>query len=754
MDKRFLGGLVLLALLLSVGFSADFMFETMASATADGELCSNGAAATDSMNQSVTAPAWNFSVTNITFIQSASHAAAAYRVTVYNWTNGAPPIASVVIAAPGVNKQVEAIFSNVTFYSGEKYNITLHPTTAALICAKSKNSGNPYAGGYPQRYPNFEWASAFGYDFYMRFSGTNSTTPDVESPQVNISYPSNGSWINLRNNNLSVYSRDDIAMSNLTVTLDICSNWDCASNFTKTISSPTNNTNTTFNMSRFSNNTWVFDAYYFWWASGCDTSNNCTTTDRYVLRNDATYPIFTNVNTTSTPSEYVQVGAPISFNATITDANLSAVWLQLSNGTNYTFAVSGTNYSLSFSSLPAGQYNYTWWANDTAFNSNHSATYPLTSYTVYLGACGTTSNTTALNMSFFYEEDWSKINQTLEWNGTITAFGMNFYTNGSQTGQYVPICIYPSFGLNYNVTMMFNYFNDTFVTRQYYLYQAALVTATSNLSLYNLKTGEETNVTVAVTDSNGLPANDVYVSFQRYYVPTNAYKTVAMMLTSGLGDGVVHLRCDDVWYRVTGTQYGQVVFSYYPVQIDCDDPSLSLSTSASAYGTYWLYYSSVAANCDVNLTSEVVTCGVTDTTGMATSSRMIVAELGALTNTSVCDSTSGGTAATTFTCALGNTTDKNYVYGVSAVIGGNTYILKSGSFSGNRTNEYGSVGYILAVFIIISVGIAGLFNPAAFVVMTVLGIVAASYFGFFPFGLGALIAIGLVGGIIMVAIKT
>jgi hypothetical protein len=146
---------------------------------------------------------------------------------------------------------------------------------------------------------------------------------------------------------------------------------------------------------------------------------------------------------------------------------------------------------------------------------------------------------------------------------------------------------------------------------------------------------------------------------------------------------------------------------------------------------------------------------VLDPSGLGTASGILVTEEGALTNTTVCSQTNVGTAATTFICNLGNSTDKSYTYYVYATIEGQNYIIQTGTFGGTQTILFGSIGYFLALLVVMGIGVAGLFNPAAFIVMTVMGVISAFYFGFFPLaGFGMLIGFALFGIIVALMVKT
>lgn len=400
---------------------------------------------------------------------------------------------------------------------------------------------------------------------------------------------------------------------------------------------------------------------------------------------------------------------------------------------------------------------------------NSSAQNNMTIWIPNVYACQNATDTIVLALTPLSEESpTTTYFNYVEWNLTFQSGSYIFgYTNTTLGSTWAActtchyLCMTPFFA-TLNTTGILKYYNNTpgyARTREYYFYSAPLTNTTSSVSLYDIFIGNETNVSVEVTDANGIKADNVYVQYQRYYVGENLYRTVAMSLSSSAAASIVPLRCNDVWYRMIGSQYGQVVFNYYPVQLPCSTlvtptPSISLAMQTSTEKGIWTYFNSVYANCALSNSTGTLTCTVVDTTGLGTASSLVVTQFGALTNTTVCSNSNAGTAATTFICNLGNTTDSSYSYYVTARVGGTDYTIQSGSFGGTSTVHFGMIGYLLALFVLIAVAVVGFFNPAVFVVLSFLGVVIATLFGFFPLALGAIVGLFVMGFLVIMVMKT
>jgi hypothetical protein len=368
----------------------------------------------------------------------------------------------------------------------------------------------------------------------------------------------------------------------------------------------------------------------------------------------------------------------------------------------------------------------------------------------FFGNCLGVSSTVALNVSFFNEENFTSIPATLEWAGTIETDSGNRTTNGSAIDTSVPFCLFPPTSA-INATITFNYYNAMgYSTRQYYLDNSVLTATTSNLSLY-LQTAEQTaNITVRVIE-NGLD-RPALVQFQRYYVALDAFRVVSMVKTSTDSSGsVAKLRPFDVDYLVVVLVDGIARASFYPVRITSD--AMIFDITSGQIGKFWTTYGDISGSCAFTNSTGTISCTVTDGSGLATSSSLIVKKSLPLSESVVCSVTSS-TAGATHICNLGNSTDSSYSYLLTALVGGETITLASGTLQGIKSNVFGTVGLFLAALIILAVAMSGAINPASMILMAFLGVLLASFAGLAIITTSAIIGLGIVGGLLIYRVRT
>jgi hypothetical protein len=510
------------------------------------------------------------------------------------------------------------------------------------------------------------------------------------------------------------------------------------------ITSPTNNTYVQFNLSGLA------DGPYQLYATACDTAGNCNATSNYTFNTDSTFPVLSNEQSIPNVTT-IQQNAPITFNVTATDTNLQSVWLELGNGTNLTAThLSGGYYGVYLGSLKVGAYSWRFWANDSAGNYLSTSPHSITSYAPILGVCSPTlSNTTVLNFTFYDEEALTMANATLQWNGSINSIGLDIGMNGTNSGYSVPFCIYPS-DATYTANLLFNYFNASSSTRQYYIVNANLPNTTNNISLFLLPFPSTANITVRVIQ-NGQDIVSV-VQFQRYYVPTNTYRIVSMVKTAGDTSGsVAKLRPYDVWYRVVILVDGAAVATYDPVRITTD--SLTFDVTNGQIGRFWTTYGTVSGSCLFVNSSNTISCSVTDSSGVSTQSEMVVKQKNALSETTICDQTST-TPGVTYLCHLGNSTDKTYSYLLTAVVSGDTMTLDSGTLTGEQSKPFSNTGLLLMGFIVLGIAMAGAINPASMIFMAFLGVFISQFSGLAIVTNAALIGLAIVGGLLVYRVRT
>ncbi|MCX6742563.1 MAG: hypothetical protein NTX24_05355 [Candidatus Pacearchaeota archaeon] len=107
-----------------------------------------------------------------------------------------------------------------------------------------------------------------------------------------------------------------------------------------------------------------------------DSDGNLNLTSARYFFIDSIAPTYSNNLTSPTSPATYSSSQSYQFNITWNETNSIGRAILIFNGSNYTMdnSGSGSNYSYTFSSLTAGNYTYSFWANDSAGNSNQTTT--------------------------------------------------------------------------------------------------------------------------------------------------------------------------------------------------------------------------------------------------------------------------------------------------------------------------------------------------------------------------------------------
>lgn len=390
------------------------------------------------------------------------------------------------------------------------------------------------------------------------------------------------------------------------------------------------------------------------------------------------------------------------------------------------------------------------YVNDTRGNLNFSSI----NFTLrfLLDNC-TSSNATALNFTLYDEDGLNLTRGNMEitlyyWSPSNMSFISNvsfIFTNNTSFG----ICIFPNETITANATI--TYTADTYSQRSYYLINVNLTNSTRYVNLYLLKDSDGVVTNFYVENSYGTAQEEVVVKFERYYIGTNNYYTVAMIMTDEDGYGVTRLKPYDVLYRFTGERYGSYLDSWSPINIVpdpvTDEASITRVITGELLGEVYDYMNRVYAICSYNNVTTVLRCEVGDTSGIIQQSRFLVDRLGVVSWTNVYDDTQASSGHT-FTYTVTNTTNNTYWYKVILYTdeGQITLVSEYLTFPTGAL-YYGTFGLFAAFILFLVLTFIGLPKPELALPLAVLSLVVSSLFGFIEVSIGSLIGLILIIGI-------
>lgn len=588
--------------------------------------------------------------------------------------------------------------------------------------------------------------------------------------------------------------------------------------FNVTLISPTNQTTLTSIGANFTSNfsitgannynyTWRNATFSIWFSNG--TLFNSTTIDLPQV-NQTSYTIFiddfilenyiwdvssyygnstfTNYTSSSNGNFTFIVGATVdseSYEAFVYETQLSNFELNISllegatlydqrliyNGTSYsgTKTIIGTDkYSLKRTlNIPTiettSENRSFFWAitfqrSDGSFFSQNFSSDQQNVSQILLTSC--TSGNIALNFSAWNEENNTRI-ENFDFYGTFNYWigDGSVYKNISFTNMSVNVsqfCI-SNVALSFYTNAQIQYEKDGFVKRSYYLTNASLSATTRNIKLFLLDSSASTSFIIDIIDQNQIPVSNVYLMIQRFYPGLGTFETVEMGKTDTQGSTVGHFEAETEDYKLIIFTANEVLFESGIQKVFCRDSPCTLTFQIGSTNlTSWENFGNITNlvwSLEYNEDNNLWTYTYVDTSGIAQSGRLFVYKEGGVGKTSICNTTSS-TTASTITCNVSSQTGTVYAGAYIDLGDGEELVYLKSAIIDSLKNTFGNEGLFLAVFILMILAFAGLWNPAVGVVLVVFGVVIMSFIGLASFGAVTIWALVFIALIILWELKS
>jgi len=477
----------------------------------------------------------------------------------------------------------------------------------------------------------------------------NATTPqtttagkqrfriDTTKPVVNILYPLNNTEIltttSLTNITFNVSVSDNLGLKN-------CSYFNGSTN-----NSIVCNNNATVQLGEGYHNL----SYYAY-----DTAGNLGSNSTTFFINYYNYSII--YNTTAIEE------SPTTIRLNLTSTILRSLAANLSyNGTIYT--MSGTNTSTDAL------------LNVTLTTPKVTADTPI-NFTIFFninGADGNTGNTSqliynipdlvvqsspctdlAINFTLKDEANFTQLNGTFEYNFIYGSQGNNTYSRKygeikDNFGFYV--CINSTISNNWSLGEgEIFYTSPGYVDRRYYLFSnMSLTNLTNNITLYDLVSSAQTSFKLEVEDTSLNPYQDKYTALIRWYSDLNEYNVVDMGKTDEDGSTVIHVRTEDVDYRIgVYEKNGEVIKLANPIRMVCLVTPCTYTLRISPTDTDFTSFLNIDYLFEYNATTSMWTFTWTDTSQTTSNMNLTVYKMTGTEVYPVCSNTvSGYTGAVT-----------------------------------------------------------------------------------------------------------
>lgn len=557
---------------------------------------------------------------------------------------------------------------------------------------------------------------------------------DTTAPELNITYPTNGSSIIINSFPYNISVNYTIIETNL----DSC--W---------YSNNSGKDNTTLTCGENITASWI------------EGINNITiwANDNVGNENSTQITFYTNYLTTNvTYPNPVLEGSNNEIILNITATKITSLQGNFSyNGTSYNSVASFTlingtlTNSVTAPTVTAPSTIYFFWnysINGIDYNTaiyNH--TINLVNLTIAVSC--PTGLSSAMCWDFKLEQNLSETNGSINYNfgvGSTNSTYKTIYGSLDNVEEFC-VCINSTIDNNYSLgSGEIQYSKTGYADRRFYTFDTQrLSNITINNTLYFLENGDATSFLFGFKDTSLIPYVAKYSSLLRWYPDLNEYIIVEMAKTDDKGETIMRVKTEDVDYRVgLYNQDGTLIKLLSPVRFACLSSPCSYNTLIEETPSDYTSFYDVETSIVYNTTSEIWTFVWNDPTQNTESMRFLVKRERGDSAFTICDDSASG-----FTGVL--TCDSS---GYTGTLRGLAYRTASPELpiaqkiiNTGATIFAGSIGLLLSLIIFLVLAFIGAFSPAVAIILGVAGLFPAYLFG--SISLTIFIAIGVLGGIVI-----
>jgi len=262
------------------------------------------------------------------------------------------------------------------------------------------------------------------------------------------------------------------------------------------------------------------------------------------------------------------------------------------------------------------------------------------------------------------------------------------------------------------------------------------------IHLWLIEQKKSVPVQIKVIYDSGTSVEGALVILERWV--GNKYETVTSGYTDSEGKVYLQVVPYDVYYNIKVSLNGQVVKEESKIVFSPNQ--LKYVVISTGEETYFTFLSEINANCELNGT--IVKCFATDTTDSIRNFRFYVYSISHLGRT-LLENETVASKSVTFVRNASKYSGPRLIFEVAVVYEGREYVLAYVTYEKGGTTQFGTFGYVLLLLAtMICVGLVRV-NYVFALGMLVLIMVVLSVAGFVSITTGAIVAMGVLIGIIM-----
>lgn len=274
------------------------------------------------------------------------------------------------------------------------------------------------------------------------------------------------------------------------------------------------------------------------------------------------------------------------------------------------------------------------------------------------------------------------------------------------------------------------YKKSGWVDRRYYIFNGTQVynATITNISLYDLNNNFQTSFQLTVESTSQSALSNYYTTLVRWYPNLNQYNVVDMGLTDETGSTVIHVRAEDIDYRL-GVYYnnGTLLYLANPVRMVCLTSPCSYTLKVTPSNVDYSSLLNIQYTFTFNYTTNIWSFTYSDPSQRTSTMNLSVYSMSGNNVYIICSNlVTGYTGAVTCNTSGYTGTLKGEVQRTASPSKILDQIIATVTTSAFQSDT----GLFLSIFAGIFVVFIGVFvSPVAGIVMSILAFIPALYFG-------------------------
>lgn len=352
------------------------------------------------------------------------------------------------------------------------------------------------------------------------------------------------------------------------------------------------------------------------------------------------------------------------------------------------------------------------------------------------------------NFTGFNEQDLTPKNFNAKYifkyglGGNTTAYNIN----GSFTDvPFFYVCINNSqgyFSIGY-AEVQYDY--TAFEARRYYVFSnTRLTNITTNIPLYELDATNSTSFLVTARSTNLVNYVGYYIGLLRWYPSINSYKLVEMSKTDDKGESVLHVKTEDVDYRLAiYAPDGTLIKLFEPIRMICQANPCTYSLIVEPSPLQLSQWTSIESDLEFNRTTKVFTFTWNDPSQVEQTMNLSVFK----GDDVICSSSASGYTGILH-CDI--SAYSGLVYARATRTASPETVIQELAENIRQTiidAGGGALGLFIGACLLIFFALIGIFNPILVIVFAIISMIPLYFMG--SIDVMMLAGIGVLGGIII-----